>query len=221
MFPSALVEELSRDLELDTAVYLDEFASNNTSASKCFRPISRLKSGHLPIETGSQNTNHIGYPSIENAFNAYFMKFCQPAVGFFDDFEQRTLNELCFTKEDIRAVLSHTSIGKSFDKIPGDFLWIAPDSLTYNVMKLFQSIAETSIYPNLWKQEMIITTFETSSKFYIKSYCPINNSNKLSLVFERIIFILYVLLTEREYLVSSDIRKVIISYQLQAFSSCL
>ena len=82
MFPSAMVEEISRDLELDTAVYLDQFASNNTNASKCFRPFSRLKTGHLPIEMRSQNTKHNGYPSIENAFNAYFMKFCQPAVGF-------------------------------------------------------------------------------------------------------------------------------------------
>ena len=168
-FPSVLVEELSRDvevsMELDTAVYLDQFASNNTGASSCFRLIKRLKSELLPTEMRYENTIHNGYPSIANAFNAYFMTVYQPAVGFFDDFEQRTLNELCFTMDDIRAALSQASLGKGFDKIPGDFLRMATDSLTYHVMKLFQSIAETSTYPKLWKKAMIIPTFKTGSKF--------------------------------------------------------
>ena len=93
-FPSALVEELSRDvevsIELDTAVYLDQFASNNTGAASCFRLIKRLKSELLSTEMRYENTIHNGYPSITNALNAYFMTVYQPAVGFFDDFEQQT-----------------------------------------------------------------------------------------------------------------------------------
>ena len=116
------------------------------------------------------------------------MTVYQPAVCFFDEFEQRTLNELCFTMHDIRAALSQASLGKGFDKIPGDYLRMATDSLTYHVMRLFQSIAETSTYPNLWKTAMIIPTFKTGSKFCIQSYCPISNLSKLSLVFERNIF---------------------------------
>ena len=168
-FPSAVVQEFSRDVEvsiiLDTAVYLDRFASNNTGSLVCFRLVKRLKSELLPTEMRYEDTIHKGYPSIANAFNAYFMTVYQPAVGFFDGFEQRTLNELCFTIDDIRATLSQTSLGKSFDKIPGDFLRMATESSTYHFMKLFQSIAETSTYPKLWKKAMIIPTFKTGSKF--------------------------------------------------------
>ena len=110
-FLSALLEDLSRDvdvsIELDTAVYLDQFASNNTGASSCFRFSRRIKSDLFTI--------HNGYPSIANTFNAYFMTVYQPAVGFFDDFEQWTLNELCFTMDDIRAPLSQAFLGKGFD----------------------------------------------------------------------------------------------------------
>ena len=123
-----LVEELSRDvdvsIELDTAVYLDQFASNNTGASSCFH-IKRLKKEHLPTEMRSQRTMHNGYPSIANAFNAYFMTVYQPSIGFFDDFEQRTLNELCFTMDDIRAALSQAFLGKGFDKFQVTFFgWL-------------------------------------------------------------------------------------------------
>ena len=134
----------------------------------------------------SQSTMHIGNPSIANAFNAYFKTVHRPAVGFFDDFEQRILNELCFTMDNIRAALSQASLGKGFDKIPGDdFLRMATDSLTYHVIKLFQSITETSTYTKLWMKALIIPTFKTGSKICIQFYRP--NSN-LSLVFERIIF---------------------------------
>ena len=134
----------------------------------------------------SQSTMHNGNPSIANAFNAYFKTVHRPAVGFFDDFEQRILEELCITMDDIRAALSQASLGKGFDKIPGDdFLRMATDSLTYHVIKLFQSITEISRYPKLWKKAMIIPTFKTGSKFCNQSYRP--NSN-LSQVFERIIF---------------------------------
>ena len=123
----------------------------------------------------SESTMHNGYPSIANAFNAYFMTVCQPAVGFFDDFEQWTLNELCFTMNDI-------------EKIPGDFLRMTTDSLVNHVLKFVQSIPKTSTYPNLWKKAMIIPTFRTCSKFCIQSYRPISNLSKLSPVFERILF---------------------------------
>ena len=65
---------------------------------------------------------------------------------------------------------------------------MATDSLTYHLMKPFQSIAETWTYPNLWKKAMIIPTFKTGSKFSIQSYRPISNLSKLSPVFERILF---------------------------------
>ena len=114
-----LVEEHSRDvdvsIELDTAVYLDQFASNNTGSSSCFRLIKRLKSEHLPTEMRSQITMHNRYPTIANAFNAYFMTVYQPAVGFFADFEQLTLNELYSTMDNIRAALSQASLGTDFD----------------------------------------------------------------------------------------------------------
>ena len=151
-----MVEELSKDvdvsIEIDTAVYLDQFVSNNTGASSYFRLIKRLKIELLPTEMRSESTIHNGYPSIANAFNAYFMTIYQTGVGFFDDREQRTLNELCLTMDDIQVALSQASLGKGFDKIPGDFLRMATDSLTYHVMKLFQNIAKTSTYQKLWKK---------------------------------------------------------------------
>ena len=52
---------------------------------------------------------------------------------------------------------SQASLCKGFDKIPGDFLGMATDNLTYHVMKLFQSIAETATYPKLWKSNYIQT----------------------------------------------------------------
>ena len=107
--------------------------------------------------------------------------------GFFDDFLQRTLNELCFTMVDIQAGLSQASLGRGFDKIPGDFPRMATDSLTYYVMKLIQSIAETSTYPKIWKA-IIIPTFKAGSKFCIHFYRSISNLSKLSLVFERVLF---------------------------------
>ena len=129
-----LVEELSRDLdvsiELDTAVYLDQFASNNTGASSCFRLIKRLKSEHLPTEMISQSTMHNGYPSIANAFNAYFMSLSACRWLFRRLWTTDPLNKLCFTMDDIQAPLSQASLGKGFDKITGDFLRMTTDRLT-------------------------------------------------------------------------------------------
>ena len=152
-FPSALAEELCRDLEvsteLHTEVYLDQFASNDTGASCCFRFIRRLWKELLPTEMRCKSKMHNGYPSIVKAFNAYFMTVYQSAVGFSDNVAQRTLNEQCFLTDHIRAASSQASLGKSFDKTPGDFLRMAINSLTYHVMKFFQSIAGTSTYPKL------------------------------------------------------------------------
>ena len=107
-FPSVLVEELSKgvdlSIELDTALYLDQFASINTGASSCFRLIKRLKSELLLTELSSESTIHNEYPSIANAFNAYFMTAYHPALGFSDVFAKGTLKELCFTMDDIQPV---------------------------------------------------------------------------------------------------------------------
>ena len=136
------MEEVSRDvdvsIEIDTAfcLHLDQFASNNTDASSCFRLIKRLTSELLPTEIRSESTMHHGYPSIVNAFIADFMTVYQPAVGFLDEFLQGTLNELCFTMFDVQAALYQASLGEGFDKLPGDFPRVATDSLTYYVMKL-------------------------------------------------------------------------------------
>ena len=79
------MEELSTDadlsIELDKAVYLDQFASNVTGASSCFRLIKRLTREFLPTKMTSESTMHNGYPSIANAFIAYFMTVYQPLVG--------------------------------------------------------------------------------------------------------------------------------------------
>ena len=74
-------------------------------------------------------------------------------------------------------------------------------------MKLFQSIAETSTYPKLWKKAMIIPSFKTGFKFCIQSYRPISNLSKLSLVFEIIIFNALYPFVRKRISVNSDLWK--------------
>ena len=84
--------------------------------------------------------------------------------------------------DNIQGALSQASLGKNFNnKIPGDFLRNATDSLTYHDMKIFTSIAKTSTYPNFWKKAIIIPNYKTGSKFCIQSYSPVGNLSKLSL----------------------------------------
>ena len=177
-----MAEELCRDVEvsteLETAVYLDQFASNNTGVSICFRIFRRLKNENLPTEMRSENTMHDEYTSFVNAYNAYFMTVYQPSAGFSDILAQRTLNELCFTTDDILTTLSKASLGKGLEKKPGDFLRMPTNRLTYHVMKFVQGLAGKSNYP----------TFQTGSKLCNQTYRPISNLSKLYLVFERFLF---------------------------------
>ena len=127
-------------------------------------------------------------PPLRMPFMFIFLTVYQPAVGFFDDFEQRNLNKLWFTLDDFQYALSQASLGNGFEKLPDVFLRMTIDSLIYHVMILFQSINETSTFPKLWKKVMIILFFKTGSKFRVQCYRPISNLSKLSLVFEQIIF---------------------------------
>ena len=72
--------------------------------------------------------------------------------------------------------------------MPGLLLRHTLSSLSFHVLKLFEAIVESSVYPLSWKRAVITPFYKFGKKSLIVSYSPISILPKLSLVFEKVLF---------------------------------
>ena len=94
---------------------------------------------------------------------------------------------LSFDLDNVNEELMNASLGTGIDLIPG-FLRHTSSSLSFHVLKLFEAIVESSVYPLSWKRAVITPIYKSGNKSLIVSDRPISNLAKLSLVFEKLLF---------------------------------
>ena len=79
----------------------------------------------------------------------------------------------------------NASLGTGIDLIPG--LLLRHTSFSFHVLKLFEAIVESSVYPLSWKRAVITPIYKSGNKSLIVSYRLIILP-KLSLIFEKLLF---------------------------------
>ena len=70
-----------------------------------------------------------------------------------------TLNEFVFPLDDVTASLYQIFSKKSFKENFSGFLPLATNSLIYHVKKVFQSVVESSAYPNNTGKSNVCNSF--------------------------------------------------------------
>ena len=82
----------------------------------------------------------------------------------------------------------NASLGTGIDLIPGLLLRHTSSSFSFHVLKLFEAIVESSVYPLSWKRAVITPIYKSGNKSLIVSYRPISILPKPSLVFKKLLF---------------------------------
>ena len=104
------------------------------------------------------------------------------------DFSEHEFNSVSFDLDNVNEELMNASLGTGIDLIPGLLLRHTSSSLSFHVLKLFEAIVESSVYPLSWKRAAFTPVYKSGNKSLIVSYRSISILPKLSLVFEKLLF---------------------------------
>ena len=134
------------------------------------------------------DTKISGYENIANKFNGFFISMYSASTATDIDFSERKFNSVSFDLDYVNEELMNASLGTGIDLIPGLHLRHTSSSLSFHVLKLFEAIVETPVYPLSWKRAVTTPIYKSGNKSLIVSYRPFGIFSKLSLVFEKLLF---------------------------------
>ena len=181
-------ENFSMSIELDTVTFLDIFAEKKDGTTACYSLLSKLGNQSIPLEMVYNDTKISGYENIANKFNGFFISMYGASTATDLNFSEREFNSVSFDLHNVNEDLMNASLGTGIDLIPGLLLRHTSSSLSFHVLKLFEAIVESSVYPLSWKRAVITPSYKSGNKCLIVSYRPISVLPKLSLVFEKFLF---------------------------------
>ena len=185
---SAIARDVNISIKLDTAVFVDSFTKRHIGLNGCFKLQKRLKTSNVPNVMIHNDVKFKQNVDIAEAFNAFFASVFKHKTSAFSDFSANEVNTLQITQNDVFDALYLSTPSKGHDGISGDFLKICCSELSFHVYKLFQSVLNSGIYPEIWKLAKIIPVFKSGKKQDVTCYRPISLLSKLFLSFERVIF---------------------------------
>ena len=140
----------------------------------------------LPEHNSNKKDNYTGEKVCE-AFNVYFCDVYQDESTSFNDYSDHLFNDLVFDQSSVETALSTTSLGTGPINIPVSLLRHISSDISYHVLKLFQAICFSCVYPDTWKMSRIYPIYKKADKSNVTSYRPISILSKLSLTFEHIL----------------------------------
>ena len=131
------------------------------------------------------DTKNSGYENIANKFNGFNISMYSASTATDLYFSEREFKSVSFDRDNINEELMNASLDTGIDLIPGLLLRHTSTSLSFHVLKLFEAIVESSVYPLSWKRAVITPLYRSGNKSLIVS---IRILPKLSLVFEKLLF---------------------------------
>ena len=187
-----VLKSLEESIELDKLILVENFNLQNPKDG--FKLINTLKNSTVyPPVMYFGNQSLVDDLSKAEALNNYFSSVFNPKRPatieqspncdiFLDDFD--------FWVNDIEILLSDCddSLAAGPDNIPSFVLKSCSRVLAPAVYALFQSIKSSSIWPSEWKHSYVTALHKSGSTNDVKNYRPISILNKLSLIFERLLF---------------------------------
>ena len=107
-------------IELDTAIYIENFFLNHSGLQACFRPLNTLKGESDYPAVMIYIDEHVSTNlSKAEAFNKYFSRVFSHSMEEFEDFSESELNYLSFNLIDVEEALRISTPGCGPDLVPG------------------------------------------------------------------------------------------------------
>ena len=134
------------------------------------------------------DTRISGFEKVAKNFNEFFISMYSASTATDLDFGEREINSVSFDLDNVNEELMNESLGTGIDLIPGLHLRHTSSFLSFHVLKLFEAIVESSVYPLSWKRAVNTPIYKSGIKSSIVYYRPISILPKLSLGFEKLLF---------------------------------
>ena len=189
-------------IELHKSRYIQKLGkrlADPTTSQKCYwkafnKVINKCKAPKIPPLLVN-NKFIIDCKEKANLFTKYFSEQCKiitniSVLPIFTYITDHRINTIPINDEEIINLIRKLNPNKSngSDGISSRMLLLCDDSIVLPLRIIFNSIIETSIYPNMWKLANVTPIHKKENKQIIKNYRPISLLPICSKLFEKIIF---------------------------------
>lgn len=175
--------------------YLLSVQTKITSDPKTFWTYIRTKLGtsRIPSNISYRNTTFADPQSTVNGFAQFFSSVFNPKnvdVGPFSNPSYASIVIKELTEKDLLPVLKHfkNKMTSGHDFLPSFLIKDCAYVLVIPLLKIFNTILKTSVFPNRWKLARVCPVLKTGSSGVAENYRPISILCNFAKAFEKVVY---------------------------------
>ena len=141
------------------------------------------------------NTIILDFSEKAKIFNDFFSQQCtlianNSVLPPFEFVTDKRINDIVIPNHEILKLIRHLNPNKASgsDDISGHMLLLCDDSVVLPLKLIFQSILNSSKYPDMWKVANVTPIYKKGDKQLAKNYRPISLLPICGKIFEKIVF---------------------------------
>ena len=190
------VKDLAYQVEIkatnDKITYEQNMAGER-STTMLFKYFRAFRKENLPKKMNYEKASADDDLSKANLFATYFASVYTHSTTFHQTSENsdvKVISDNLFSEKEVMTICKDLKINKSKgpDGLPPLLFKKICLSIPHSLCQLYRKILQTGIFPDLWKQAVVIPIFKKSSKSDVTNYRPVSLLSIPSKIFEHILF---------------------------------